>query len=161
MKLKTLIQAGCSLLAFIFIFLPWYTYSVSFLGYASSASANSFAETALGVLSLLAALAALTWFVLEILNQLSILKLKIPAKTKKIVDICAGGLIALFGVIGFIIALVNGSEIIPVHPGVGIYFYILAGAAILVLTFIKLDQTVGQAPKKAEKKEDKKDEKKD
>ncbi len=155
MKLKTLIQAGCSLLAFIFIFLPWYVASI--FGY--SASTNAFGETAMGVFALLASLAALAWFVLDILNQLAVLKIKLPAKTKKIVDISAGALVTLMGVIGFIVTLAKGSGF--VHPGVGIYFYILAGAAILVLTFIKLDQTVGQAPKKAEKKEDKKDEKKD
>ncbi len=151
MKLKTLIQAGCGFLAFIFIFLPWYVASI--FGY--SASTNAFGEPVMGTFALLAALAALVWFGLEILNQADVLKLKIPAKTKKIIDICAGGLVVLMGVIGFIVTLAKGSGF--VHPGVGIYLYIIAGVAALVLTFVKLEQTVGKAPKKAEKKEEKKD----
>ncbi len=155
MKLKTLIQAGCGFLAFIFIFLPWYNAKAIILGYGGSA--NAFGETILGVFALLASLAALVWFVLEILNQASVLKLKIPTKTKKIVDICVSGAIVLFGIIGFIVGLASGNEIIKTTPCAGVYLYIIAGVAALVLTFVKLEQTVGKAPKKAEKKEEKKD----
>ena len=160
MKLKTLIQAGCGFLAFVFLFLPWCSgTALDIYGY----SMNAFFETALGVFALLASLAALAWFVLKILVSQKILNIKLPvAKNEKIIDTCAGGLIALFGVIGFIVAFANNSELIKAHPSVGTYFYIICGVAIIVLTWVKLEQTVGKAPKKAakaEKKEAEKDEK--
>ena len=143
MKLKTLIQAGCSLLAFIMIFLPWY--AISFMGY--SVSENSFGEPVVGVLVLLASLAALAWYAVCILKTLGILKFKLAAKTEKIVDIVIPCAVVLCGFIGMIVCLANGQGL--AHPGVGTWLYIILGIAMLVLNFVKLDQIVGKAPKKS------------
>ena len=157
MKLKTLIQAGCGLLAFISIFFPWYVASI----FGFSASTNAFGEVAIGIFALLATLAALAWFGLKLLISLDVLKIKLPlAKNEKIVDTCVGGFVCLMGIIAFIYCLANGSGFM--HPGFGTYLYIILGAAIIVLTWVKLEQTVGKAPKKAakaEKKEAEKEEK--
>ncbi len=154
MKLKTLIQAGCSFLAFVMVFLPWYVASI----FGFSASTNAFGEPFVGVLTLLGSLAALAWFVISVLRQMAILKLKIPAKTEKIIDIVAGGLLVLFSLIGIIVCFAKGAGF--THPGFGAWLYIILGIGVVVLNFVKLDQTVGKAPaKKTEKKEAKKDEK--
>ena len=142
MKLKTLIQACCSLLAFIMIFLPWFTASV--FGY--SFSENSFGEPFVGVIVLLASLVAMAWYVVRILKDLSILKFKLAAKTEKIIDIVIPSAVVLCGFIGMIVCLAQGQGI--AHPGVGTWLYIILGIAMLVLCFVKLDQTVGKAPKK-------------
>ena len=157
MKLKTLIQAGCGLLAFICLFFPWYVASL----FGFSASQNAFFDVALGVLSLLASLVALCWFGLKILIALDVLKIKLPLqKSEKIVDTCVSGFMVFLGLISFINCLASGSGFM--HPGFGTYLYIILGAAIIVLTWVKLEQTVGKAPKKAakaEKKEAEKEEK--
>ena len=164
MKLKTLIQAGCSFLAFIFVFLPWYVIAFAAGGLAIRGSENAFGELAIGVISLLVSLVALAWFVVKILISIDVLKIKLPfKKQEKIIDTVAGGLVVLFGLIGFIVALANNSELIQAHPGFGVYLYILAGAALCALPWIKLDQVVGGTPKKAAKqkqKEEKKETKK-
>jgi 4-amino-4-deoxy-L-arabinose transferase-like glycosyltransferase len=154
MKLKTLIQAGCAFLAFIMVFLPWYVASL----FGFSASENSFGEPFVGVLVLLASLAALAWYAVCILKGLGVLKFKLATKIEKIVDIVVPSVAVLCGLIGMIVCFAKGQGF--VHPGVGAWLYIILGVAMLVLNFVKLEQTIGKAPaKKAEKKEAKKDEK--
>ena len=142
MKLKTLIQACCSLLAFIMIFLPWYTATL----YIYSVSENAFGEPFVGVIVLLAALAAMAWYVVSILKDFGILKFKLAAKTEKIINIVIPSAVVLCGVIGMIVCLAQGQGI--AHPGVGTWLYIVLGVAMLVLCFVKLEQTVGKATKK-------------
>lgn len=159
MKLKTLIQAGCSFLAFIMIFLPWGVASI----FGFSASQNSFGgelcSPVVGIFALLASLAALAWYVLGILKGLGVLKFKLAANIEKIVDIVVPSVVVLLGIIGMIVVLAKGEGIS--HPGVGAWLYLIFGVAMLVLNFVKLEQTIGKAPAKAEKKEAKKEEKKE
>ena len=156
MTLKTLIQAGCSFLAFIMLFLPWFAVSLGLFG---SYSANIFGEPVLGVFTLLSVLAALAWYVLGILRGLGILKLKLAAKVEKIINIAVPSVVVFFGVVGMIVCFAKGSGF--AHPGVGAWLYLIFGVAMLVLNFVKLEQTIGKAPAKAEKKEAKKEEKKE
>ena len=159
MKLKTLIQAILAFLAFIFLFLPWYMANA--LGFISI-GVNAFeGHTVLAILTLVVVLGALAWFILDILNQLGILKFKIAKKTKNIIDIAAGGALVVFGVIALIFGFADGSEYLKSHPGAGAWLFLVASAVILALNFVKLEMTVGGKPVKAtsEKKDAKKDEK--
>ena len=166
MKLKTLIQAGCSFLAFIFIFLPWITVSMSMFGISINESGNAFQNSGVvGAFALISALAALGWYVLCILKALGILKFKLESKVEMIIDITVPSLVILFGIIGIAVAFANGSGL--THAGVGAWLFTILGVAMLALHFVKLDTVVGKAPakksekKESEKKEEKKEAKKD
>ena len=167
MKLKTLIQAGCSFLAFIFVFLPWY--NLSFDSYAVGGG-DAFSEAAVGTFALIISLVATVWFVLEALISLKVVKLKLPFKEyKNIIDTCLGGLMILMGILAIVHCQVStsilNSPIKKWTPGIGTILYIIAGAILCTLPWVKLEQVVGEVPKKAtksaEKKEDKKETKKE
>ena len=162
MKLKTLIQAGCSLLTFIFIFLPWVTLSVSIAGFSLRESGNAFQNSmAVGIFALIASLFAMGWYTVCILKEAGVVKFKLPAKVEFILNVVAPSLLVLFGFIGIIVGFA-GSEGFG-HAGAGAWLYTILGGGMLALNFIKLDTVVGKtaAKKPAEKKDDKKEEKKD
>ena len=140
MKLKNIMQASAGAVGFIALFLPWYV--VSFWGMSVSGNAFSEVVTVIGVLALLLSLGAIAWFVLDMLG---LIKLNLPEKTMKIIDTVIGGVMALLGVIAMIIVSSQSSGL--GHAGFGTWLYIIAGAVIIVLTWIKMEQTVGKAPK--------------
>ena len=139
MKLKNIIQASCAGVGFIALFLPWYV--VSFWGMSVSGSAFVEGITFIGVLALLVSLGAIAWFILDMLGMI---KLNLPEKKMKIINTIIGGVMVLLGIIAAIITASGSSGL--GHAGIGTWLYMIVGVAIIVLTWIKLDKTVGKAP---------------
>ena len=140
MKLKNLLLAIAGGVAAISVFLPWYV--ASFFG--MSASANGFGEgvTILGILALLVGLGAACWNVLIMLN---IIKLKLTDKVMNIINSVIGGVMILLGIITII--TVGAQTYGFAHAGFGVYLLIIAGVATIVMTWLKINKTIGNAPK--------------
>lgn len=140
MKLKNILLAVAGGLATIAVFLPWYV--VSFFG--MSASANGFGDgvTIFGILTLLVGLGAIAWNVLLMLN---VIKLKLNEKTMSIINTVIGGVMVLLGIIAIIVVSSQSAGL--AHAGFGVYMLIIAGIATIVLSWLKINKTIGNTPK--------------
>ena len=145
MKLKNILLAVAGGVSAISVFLPWYAASL----FGINVSANGFGEgvTALGILALLIGIGALVWNVLTMLGKIN---LKLTQKKTSIINTVIGGLMVLFGIIAIII--INAQTYVFAHAGFGVYLLIIAGIATIVMSWLKINKTVGEAPKKADKK---------
>ncbi|MBQ3353301.1 hypothetical protein IJG89_03100 [Candidatus Saccharibacteria bacterium] len=140
MKLKDIIIASAGGLAAIAVLLPWYTVSL----FGISASGNGFGDgvTFFGILALLCGLGAVAWKLLPMFN---IVNIKVDEKKTKIIDTVIGGVLALLGIIALII--ITSQSYGLASPSFGVFLLILAGIAIAVVAWLKIDKTVGKAPK--------------
>ena len=77
------------------------------------------------------------------------LKLKLSENVYKIIDTCVGGLMALFGIISII--NVQNQSMSMASTGFGVIMLVIIGIAIAVMAWVKIDKTVGKAPKLAKK----------
>ena len=156
MKLKDILLAVAGGLAVIAVFCPWYIVSL----FGLSASANGFADgiTIFGILSLLVGLGLIAW---KLLPMLGVVKLKMAEQKIQIIDTCFGGVMILLGIIAIIVTQTQGQGLAA--SGFGVYLLILAGIATIVMTWLKINKTVGKAPKAVKKTTEKpeKTEKKD
>lgn len=145
MKLKNILLAAAGAVAAISVFLPWYAVSI----FGINLSANGFGEgvTFLGILTILIGLGAAVWNILMMLGKIN---LKLTQQKMSIINTVIGGLMVLFGIIAIII--INSQTEGLAHPGFGIYMLIIAGIATIVMAWVKMNKTIGEAPKKAEKK---------
>ncbi|MDO4747261.1 MAG: hypothetical protein Q4A70_02900 [Candidatus Saccharibacteria bacterium] len=141
MKLKDLLIAICGGVGFIAVFLPWFSVSA----FGMSATGNGFDNpvVALGILSLIIGLVVAAW---KLLTMFGLIKINLTPKLSRIVDSALGGAMVLFGIIAIII--INTQSAGFAAPGFGVFLLIIAGIAQVILTWTKIDKTVGNAPKK-------------
>ena len=144
MKLKDILLSVAGGLAVIAVFCPWYVMSL----FGLSASANGFVDgvTIFGILSLLVGLGLIAW---KLLPMFGVIKPKMAEQKIQIIDTCFGGALVLLGIIGMIVIYAQGQGLVA--AGFGVYLLILSGIAAIVLTWLKIDKTVGKAPKPAKK----------
>ena len=144
MKLKDLLIGAGGILAIVAVLLPWYTVSA----FGLKVSGNGFEEpvTAFGVLSLILGIGLVVW---KALLMFGALKLKLSENVYKIIDTCVGGLMALFGIISII--NVQNQSMNMASTGFGVIMLVIIGIAIAVMAWVKIDKTIGKAPKLAKK----------
>lgn len=140
MRLKNILLGACGVVALISLFLPWYTATI----FGISASANGFAEgfTAIGVISLLVAGAVIA------LNAAS-LKKDLFDKLNIVNTVLGAGLVIL-GIIAMATAQANSFGLAT--TGFGVYILMIAGVATIVLTWLKIDNVVGESGKSSSAK---------
>lgn len=138
MKLKDLLIAICGGVGFISVFLPWFAVSAFFV----SITGNGFDEpvVALGVLALIVSLGSALW---KLLSMFGVIKLKLDQQKLKIIDTSLGCAMVLFGIIAIIV--VNAQSEGIASPAFGVFLLIIAGVAQIVLTWLKIENTIGKA----------------
>lgn len=140
MKLKDILQIAFGAVGILAVFLPWYT--VSYMGMSASANAFGDGVTAIGIVSILIVIGFIVW---KLLTMFNVLNIKLSEQIFKIIDTVLGGLMVLAGLVAIID--INNKSMGMVSPSFGIFLLMIAGAAAVVVTWIKLDKTVGKAPK--------------
>lgn len=158
MTLKKLLLIIAGAIGFLGSFLPWYSFSISFMGYSSSTSANAFS---LGgwlyvLLAILTMLASAALIVLATVPEKKIKSMVPKIKDLAKMPMILGIAMAAFAVIAFIAIQSQANGVGGVSWGV--WLIGIAGAATIVLSVLKnkeLDKVIAgakPATKKTEKK---------